>query len=152
MLKKFDFIIKRDKVLIKEQFLSIKYRIKRKGVCVHDSKIITEAKGVFNFLIRPGQINCADLSGTFGWGEVEGAAARLVRFCQIRSGWIPFRAEELTWFYLQNHFEVDMMFSGLLGDFLYQGEIVEAPHYLVQDLHGFFYFTELFVLKCARKA
>ncbi len=106
-------------------------------------------------LLRPEDIDTSRTQvGSFGKCEVEEAAANLVRFFQMRGGWVNFSLPELIEFSKLNEFDSCQVLFGLLG-YWYDdglGAISEAPPYLVALPGGSYCPTELFIDCCKSSA
>ena len=106
--------------------------------------------------VRPDDIyiEIGGLLSTFGSAEVEQEAKRLVQFFQQKRYWFGFRLEELTLYYRENGWDPEEALAGLAKPWHHDwdGWIPASKPYVVQDEHGVYYITNLFIDRCMEAA
>lgn len=98
----------------------------------------------------PGEFSTGAV-GSFGKHEVEAAAGNLVRFFQMRDGWVKFSIPELVEFAKLDGFDPKRVLFGLTGpweDSGGLGSIKEAPPYVIALSDGSYCITDLFIDRC----
>lgn len=103
-------------------------------------------------ILRPEDVDTSGGQvGRFGKCEVEIVAANLVRFFQLRGGWVTFSLPELIFFYKLQGLDPRQALFGLLGPWYDDGglgTIREGIPYLVALPNGNYCVTGLFIEQC----